>query len=200
MSEMKVTGALAERTTPTSFGARRAIKLRRNEREDFRDQQMIEAAVALFLDLENEHTWATIAEELGITVQQLKFLTKLDQFDEIYNQHFAELGHDPRLKATQAELSNLLPAAMRELRKLVIQEGTPATVRLSAIKELFRLVGVEQPKGEGASRKEVADFLHDAGINIGTVNVNPMQVPEEYQGILDGEVIDVPDVIVPDED
>src|SRR5512144_798976 len=83
---------------------RRAIKLRSDERTTLQQENMIETAVAMFLDLENEHTWEEIASALGISVPTLKKLTKSQAFIDKYNEHFADLGHDPRLKAGQAAL------------------------------------------------------------------------------------------------
>jgi hypothetical protein len=197
IDDLKLSGAMAERTISKTNGkTMRRLKLRKEEREEFSNQRMIETAVALFLDIEHDHKWQDIAAELGISVQELKYLTRSDEFMEVYNLHFAELGHDPRLKAAQAEISNLLPTAMRQLRKLLTDERTPPTVLLATVKELFRLAGVEQPKTDAASRTELANFLREAGVNIGTVNVNPIQVPEEYQSYVDGQVIEAPPEII----
>jgi hypothetical protein len=59
-------------------------------------------------------------------------------------------------------------------REVIYIGGYTFTVRLSAIKELFQLAGVEQTwKHEGVSCKKIVEFLRTAGISIGTVNFNP---------------------------
>jgi hypothetical protein len=92
----------------------------------------------MFLDLEIAHTWEEIASALGISVPTLKNLTKSQAFIDKYNEHFADLGHDLRLKAGQTALVDMLPTAIRELKNLISSPTTPPTVKLGSIKEVIR--------------------------------------------------------------
>lgn len=153
-------GVLAERQHPDG---RRKIQLRKNERRELQQQHLIEAAVALFLDISVGRTWNQIAEELGITVQKLKDLTKSQEFEATYSAMFAELGHDPRYKATQGWLLDMLPVAMRQLNDLLVNPQTPATARLNAIKMVLDLTNVNvEPQGKDSERKEMMKFLWES--------------------------------------
>jgi hypothetical protein len=185
MSDIEVTGVMKERVTPNG---RRAIKLRANERVDLRKQKLVESAVVLFLDVDRDHSWQEIATELGITVQHLKDLTKSQEFMDIYSGHFIELGHDPRLRATQSAVADMLPLAVRELRGLITDVNASANARLNAIKEVFRLSGMTEPVSQASDKTELAMFLKNAGMNVETMNI---ALPPEYLRAMAGEVIDV---------
>jgi hypothetical protein len=163
---------------------RRAIKLRQSERDSIQQESMVETAVAMFLDLAHEHTWEEIASTLGISVPTLKKLTKSQEFTDKYNEHFADLGHDPRLKAGQAALVDILPTAIRELRNLITNPETPSTVKLGAIKEVIRLNGIEPSEGRQSDNAEFASFLKASGINVEQANIS-LQIPAEYQKVID---------------
>lgn len=183
---------LEERLLPDG---RRAVKLRQGERLALQREGMIETAVALFLDLQNDHSWDEIANALGISVVTLKKLTKSQEFTDKYNEHFADLGHDPRLKASQAALVDLLPKAIRELGGLVVSDSVSPTVKLGAIKEVIRLNGME-PVGAGMSdNAEYAQFLKKAGVNVENATIN-VSLPEEYRDAInnyvDGKYEEIP--------
>lgn len=166
--EITVKGVLADRTRPDG---RRALSLTNDERRAFQRQQLVEAAVALFLDIETGHSWEEMARELDISVTALKDLTKTEDFMAAYDAHFVELGHDPRLKVTQQAIADMLPKAITELRRMLINPSTPETVRLNVIKEVFRLGGLQEPTPAKSDKQELADFLKDVGIEIDNVNV-----------------------------
>lgn len=172
LDETNIKGALAQRVRADG---KRQLSLRESEKKDFKRKQLIEAAVSMFLDLEHDTSWNEMAVALGITLISLKTLTKTDEFQDCYNEHFAELGHDPRLRATQAALVDMLPQAVRELRDLL--SCNAPTVKLAAIKEVIRLNGIDQPKTAASDRNELAEFLKNAGVNLTQVNVT---VPPEY--------------------
>ena len=179
LKDIKVTGALAHRIHPSG---KRAIKLTNAEKRDFIEQRIVERAVALFLDLENDHTWAEIALELGITLQHLKDLSKTTEFMDAYTLHYSELGSDPRLKAVQTAIVDMLPGAFRELKKMVVDPETPAATRLNAIKLAFQLGGVSTPKGGVQEKSELATFLKDMGMGVEEVKFS---VPAQYQRPID---------------
>lgn len=193
--ELRATGALDHRD---ALGRRR-IKLTKDERDEFRHSRLVEAAVALFLDLEHSRTWQEIADELGVGIQTLKDITRSEEFDEIYNQHFAELGHDPRLSATKGALLDMLPLAVRTLREMLMDSRTPATVRLNAVKEVFSLTKIQDMDTNKANMQEVLEFLkaHQQSPQISVTNVP--EVPEEYSGLyqlpshIDAEVTEIPE-------
>jgi hypothetical protein len=181
---------------------RRRLMLNNTERSEIIFQQSVETAVAMFLDVEAGYSLLEIAGELGISVRALKDLTKTEQFMDCWNEHFMELGHDPRLKATQGALADMLPKAVGELKRLISGTETPAATKLEAIKELFRLVGVETPK-TGSDQRELAEFLKDHNLTINQINVNPPTRPERtdkagrVDNILDIVAREVPEA--PDE-
>lgn len=187
LEETQVTGALAKRQTEDG---RRRIKLTDQERRDLNRSQRIGGAVLLFLDLEGDHTWEEITQELGISVMALKDLTKTELFIEKYDQHFAELGHDPRLKSAQAAIVDLLPMAVRELKALLSGGDVPASVKFRAIEKVIELNGVDPTKGGAMDRNELMNFLREANISI-TQNNNitaPGALEAPYQGNIDAYV------------
>lgn len=171
--EVEVKGVLASRVK----GGKRRLKLTQTEKAELRRSRMVEAAVALFLDLEQDHTWQEIANELGISIPALKDLTKTEEFMEKYSQYFVELGHDPRVKATQAAVVDMLPLALAELRNLLAGSRVGGQAKLNAIKEVFRLSGLDAPKQAANDRTELAEFLKGAGVNIEQMNI---VLPPEY--------------------
>jgi hypothetical protein len=192
LSDASPTGALDERRLPDG---RRKIKLRRAERYALARQQRAEAAAALFLDLETGRTWADIAQELDLSPAQLKDLTKTAEFDAAYNMLFAELGHDPRFRAVQGALADMLPLAIRELKNLLTLPGTPAGVRLKAAEKVMDLNGISKPQQQHSDRQELVRFLVEHKINFEDLAI---PVPPEYaetmrslpDGIVEGEVVE----------
>ena len=154
--EITVTGVLADRTRADG---RRALSLTNDERRTFQRQQLIERAVALFLDIETGHSWEEMARQLDISVTALKDMTKTEDFMVAYDAHFVELGHDPRLKVTQQAIADMLPKAITELRRMLVNPGTPETVRLNVIKEVFRLGGLQEPTPAKSDKQELGGFL-----------------------------------------
>lgn len=163
---------------------RRQLHLTKAERKALRRRQLIEGAIALYLNLEGRRTNQEIADELGVSAKTLKLLTKDPMFIDLYNEHFIELGHDPRLKAIKAGLTNLLPAAFEQLSAIVENpQGVPWPVRKWAIAKIIELNGIEPPKDiQSSDRKELADFLKERSINLTQVNIN---LPAEYNQALD---------------
>ena len=157
---------------------RRKIKLRQSERQALVRQQRAEAAAALFLDLEVGRTWAEIAQELGLSPNQLRDLTKTEEFDAAYTMLFAELGHDPRFRAAQAAVGDLLPLAVRELKALLTGPRTPAGVKLKAVEKVLALNGLSNSPPPHSDRQELAEFL--GRHNLSLTQVNNFNVPPEY--------------------
>jgi hypothetical protein len=169
LSETVVTGALAARIMPDG---RRKIKLNNQERAIFSKSQQIETAVRLFLDIEQDHTWDEIGAELGISVMALKDLTKTQEFIDRYDQHFAELGHDPRLRSAQAVIVDLLPLAVRGLRELLTGGEVPASVRFRAIEKIIELNGIGPAKAGQMDRHELMEFLKGTNISLTQNNIS----------------------------
>ena len=173
------TGVLKERSLDDG---RRKISLRAAERQALLRQERAEAAAALFLDLDVYRSWADIARELGLSAAQLRDLTKTEEFDSAYNQLFAELGHDPRFRATQAAVADLLPMAATKLKELVTAGRTSDSVRLKAIQMIFELNGLTRQQQVTSDRQELAKFLVEHKISFGDLRI---AVPEEYQQAMD---------------
>lgn len=192
LSDTELTGAMAERVLPTG---KRAIKLRQDEKKEFLRQQKVETAVALFLDLNQDHTWDEIANTCGLSVLGLKDLTKTEEFIKVYNEHFAELGHDPRLKATQAALTDLLSPAIRAIREVLTSPLSPASAKMKAAFEIIKLNGLEAVDPKNSDKSELQEFLKGSGVNIEQLNINlpPEYVQKGVQEIIEGQVRNILD-------
>ena len=172
--DVKPTGILGLRSTEK----KRGIRLKKAERKYLAYRQQVEKAVSLFLDLEVERTWAEIARELGLSVPGLHNLTKSDEFNEIYNEFFSELGHDPRLKVSQQALADMVPLAVRTLREILSDPSATTASRMKAVEMVFKMAGVEQVKPRESDKSELQNFLLGKGVNIEQVNV---QLPPSLQ-------------------
>jgi hypothetical protein len=183
---------LDERKLPDG---RRKITLRKSERDAMVRRQRAEAAASLFLDLEVGRTWAQIAQELGLSTAQLKDLTKTKEVDEAYNQLFAELGHDPRYKAAQGALSDMLPLAVNELKQILTNRSIAAGTRLKAVERVMALNGLSGEKPIQSDRSDLVKFLVEHKISLDDMKV---PVPNEYNEymneIVDGEFYEPPEL------
>jgi hypothetical protein len=167
--------------------------LRKGERRELIKQRKVETAVALFLDLNEDHSWEEIAKKCGLSLIGLKDLTKTEEFMQVYNAHFAELGHDPRLKATQAALTDLLSPAIRAIREILVSPTAPASAKAKAAFEIIRLNGVEAIDPRGTDKTELHEFLRKSGVNIEQMNIT---LPPEYlekgvAEIIEGQVREI---------
>lgn len=187
------TGVLAERRTTTG---QRQLHLTNAEREMFQNQALIERAVTLYLDIYERHTTQQIANELGITVQQLHNLVRSEEFERIYNEHFVELGHDPRLKATRVAMVDLLPDSMEALKDVLT--GNSAAAKVQAVKMIWEFTGITRPNVPDSDQKEAIEFLKSAGLAVENMNINLPpeygQAIQNYEQVLDGEFTEVSDV------
>jgi len=167
---------------------KRKLMLTQEERTVLTDHQLIETAVGLYLDLDEARSQRDIAEELGITVKQLKYLTQSEEFTVIYEEYFSELGHDPRLKATRAGIVDLLPLAYTRFRELLENPLTPATVMLKAIDKVLELNGVRPQAGKVSDRKELAEFLVGSNITLTKIDQVNINAPDEYADALENVI------------
>lgn len=181
---------------------RRRIQLTGREREEFAQRETVEHLVSMFLDLERRYTREQMCDDLGITLRQLKTLTNTELFKEIYEDHFDELGHDPRLRAVQAGITDLLPVAFIELRRALTSQDVPWTVKYKAIMDVMKLNGIQPKPTVQSDRRELAEFL---GTLPGIVveNMNVAVLPDGYEDAVDaaeaGDVIDIQPTNIPDE-
>jgi Trp operon repressor len=175
----------------TSDGKRK-LMLTRAERNALTEHQMIERAVSLYLNLDEARSQREIASELGISVQQLKYLTQSDDFKAVYEEYFSELGHDPRLKATRAGMVDLLPLAYSRFQDLLENTNTPATVLLKSIEKVFELNSVKPQAGKVSDRKELAEFLGSRELHLTQVNIGavPSQYREALDNVIEGQIAD----------
>ena len=173
---------------------KRKLMLTQEERTILTDHQLLERAVGLYLDLETARSQREIAQELGITVKQLKYLTQSEEFTTIYEEYFTELGHDPRLKATRAGLVDLLPLAYTRFRQLLESTDTPATVMLKAIDKVLELNGVRPQAGKISDRKELAKFLVGSNVTLTRIDQVNINAPDAYadalSNVIDGHIVD----------
>jgi hypothetical protein len=151
------TGPLAERTTEDG---RRRLKLNSDEREDLRESLMIDRLVHMILTLdEDSMTYAEMAEELDITVAQLKNLTRTEEFQERYNQHFLQLGQDPRVEVTQSKIVELLPMVFLQMQEGLENPNVPWTAKWNIMEKVLELAGIDKPEMAQNERKEIEEFL-----------------------------------------
>ena len=185
--------ALDERQTADG---RRKITLRRSEREQLQELRKIQRAATLFLDIEQHRTWEQIAGELDMTRQQLKALTRMPEFELYYNELFIEIGEDPRYKAAKQTITDMIPLAVMEHKGLLTNPGTAAGVKLNAIKEVYRIAGIDASDLADQEREVLANFLRSMGLQEDTP-----PLPEDFVGseeqffgedIIEGEYEDVP--------
>jgi hypothetical protein len=166
VKDLKQTGTLGARAA-----GKRAIKLRKEERETLLFREKVEKAVLMFLDLHTDRTWVEIARELDMSVPALHDLTKSDEFNEIYNEYFAELGHDPRIKVSQQALADMVPVAIRTLKEIISDPEATTSARLKAVEMVFRMAGVERIQPRESDKSELQSFLLGKGVNIEQVNI-----------------------------
>lgn len=162
---------------------KRRITLRQSERNLALRSRLIEGAAALFLDLEHPRSWPEIATELGITPGQLSDLVKTPEFDAAYNALFADIGHDPRYKAAQTAMADLLPIALRELKLLISGVTTNQATRLKAIEIVLKMNSLSLEKPAASEKQELAQFL----VNNQVVVQN---LPPQYAAALQGTVVE----------
>jgi len=87
---------------------RRHVNLTVGERHDLAENLQVEQAVAMFLDLTQDRTYAEIAQALDMSVAGLKRLTQTDAFKQVYADVLPGVGHDPRLEISRAALRDLV--------------------------------------------------------------------------------------------
>jgi hypothetical protein len=107
-----------------------------------------------------------------------------------------KLGRDPRFRAAQASLCELLPVAILQLRNILTQPSTSAGVRLRAVEKVLQLNCLKEPEQQASDRKALAEFLVTHNIKFESVG---MYVPQEYQDayndVVDGEVSEPPEAL-----
>jgi hypothetical protein len=159
---------------------RRHLNLNQGERTELARQETIEQVTALFLDLEHDHTWQEIADTVGLSVSALKRLTATGEFQTVYDEARATVGHDPRLKAVQSSLADLLPAARRRLEKIIVA-GQDDRTAMRAIEKLFNWTGVDAGVAQD-DPTAFANFLNRHNVTVeGDLNILQVAVPPEFQ-------------------
>ena len=162
-----------------TYQDKRHINLTAPERTELAERLQIESAIAMFLDLEQDRTWRQIADAMGISISELKRMTRKPEFQRIYDETTVALGHDPRLQAVVSQLPDLLPVAFTQLRRILTAVDTRDDVRLKAILEVMKMnkVGEDQATEDPM---ELSNFLRSNNVQVkGDVIMN-MGVPPEY--------------------
>jgi hypothetical protein len=190
-------GPLAERTTADG---RRRLKLNQDEREAFLTSTQIDRIVHMVLNIEEDYTYGQMAEELEISVPQLKNLMRTPEFQDRYNEYFMELGKDPRVRLTQAKIAELLPKAFMTMKKGLEDPEAPWTAKVKIVEKILELSGIERPQTLQNDRKEFEQFWEEeAGeddrirISIPAKFAQTRQAYERGESFVDGsreEVVD----------
>ena len=159
---------------------RRHINLTQGERAELLERQQMEQAIGLFLDLTADHTWKEIADTLGISLSALKRMTQSGEFQRLYDDTLATVGHDPRLQAVKSSLGDLLPSARRRLALIISNPQSDDRTAMRAIEKLFDWTGV----ADGVQADDPTmfqNFLKQHGAALqGDVNILNVNIPPEY--------------------
>jgi hypothetical protein len=168
--------------------------LSKEERKELLYRRKVEKCVALFLDLDHDRTWANIAQEMGVSVNTVYKITKTELFQNLYNEHYVELGHDPRLRAYQQSIVDMVPKAIRTINELMMDASVSGGVRLNAAKEIMRLAGVEAVQSKQNDKSELQKFLSDKGISVDAIDVrvevSPLRNAQELLSSPPLEIVD----------
>lgn len=167
---------------------RRQIQLRANERREIVRRREVEAAAALFLDLNGHHTWQEIADDLEISLSKLKDITKSIEFEDAYNRLMAEISHDPRYKAVTANIANMLPLATKTLMDLLLSADTAGGVKLRTVETIYKFAGIQAPDEVMSERKALAKFLAEHAVG---PNPDGPTVPAEYADAVDNYHVEI---------
>jgi hypothetical protein len=162
-------GVLALRQHPDG---RRKIKLRNSERAALERQRLIEGAVALFLDTTVGRSWAEIAEQLHISPMKLRDITKSEEFEKAYDLMFAEIGHDPRYKAAQGAIMDLVTPAIAELRSIIVNRGATPATKVKAIELALKVAKLELKPPEESDRTDIIKWTEEHRTEV--------QIPKEF--------------------
>lgn len=182
-------GAIAQRIKEDG---RRRLKLNSEERADLRDALLIDRLVLMILTLdETSLSYEEMAEELGITTAQLKNLTRTEAFQERYNQHFMQLGQDPRVEVTQSRIVELLPQVFLQMEEGLRNPDVPWTAKWNIMEKVLELAGIDKPNLVDNERKEIEEFLLNKSESDDSIQIiipsKYMETMERYQ---EGETID----------
>lgn len=182
-------GPLARRTTEDG---RRRLQLNAKERANYRESLLIDRLVLMILTLdENSKTYEEMAEELDISVAQLKNLTRTEEFQERYNQHFMELGQDPRVEITQSRIVELLPQVFLQMQEGLTDPEVPWTAKWKIMEKVLDLAGIDKPDLIDNERKEIEEFLLNKSESEDSIQIiipgKYMETMEKYN---QGETID----------
>ena len=182
-------GAIAQRIKEDG---RRRLKLNSEERAELRDALLIDRLVLMILTLdETSLSYEEMAEELGITTAQLKNLTRTEAFQERYNQHFMQLGQDPRVEVTQSRIVELLPQVFLQMEEGLRNPDVPWTAKWNIMEKVLELAGIDKPNLVDNERKEIEEFLLNKSESEDSIQIiipsKYMETMERYQ---EGETID----------
>jgi hypothetical protein len=158
----------------------RHVNLTKTERSALAEQRQMESIVVMFLDLEQDRTWKQIAEENGISISELKRITRKPEFQRIYDEATVAIGHDPRLQAVTTQLPDLLPVAFRKLKELLTKPEVRDDVRLKAILEIMKMNQVGKDGGT-EDPGEMSNFLKKHNVEVQGDMIINMGMPEDFQ-------------------
>jgi len=193
----KPEGPLAKRKTADGH---RRLRLNKQEKTDMIEQRRMETLVAMILTTEDDApTYREIAEELDMSVASMKNLMRTKEFQDVYNDYFIQLGHDPRIQFIQSRIVELLPYVFTQMKTAVTTQETPWTARWQIMQKVLELSGIEKPTNVENDRKEIESFLSNrTGEEDGDIHISiPGKYLEAMGKYKDGEDI-VEDIVVDD--
>lgn len=135
------------------------VKLTTAEKKAIKEEAKMRQVAALFLDLERDLSYKGIADEAGLTLRQVRYLTGKEQFQEIYAEHYSHITGRAILQVRHDIVAKALQVAYKEHLTLLEDGETPATVKMSAIREVYKLAGIEEAEvAPPDDRRELQEF------------------------------------------
>jgi hypothetical protein len=148
----------------------------------------------LFLSIDDNFSRGAVAKTLGMSENQLRRFTRSEVFQNAYNELFVNVTEDPMPKTVQLMIQEqLLPEAMKVLRKELTDDEVPWSVKQKARQDVFKLSGIEQVERKENDRAEAAKFLAEVGV-VNTGDSYNIIIPPEFTKAMEkfgiSEVID----------
>jgi hypothetical protein len=179
------TGELANRLTANG---KRRLQLNQKEKDELKEKELISSLVVEMLNLDENKTYEEMAEKLDITVPTLKNLTRTKEFEEQWNEHYMQLGKDPRIQLVQSKITELLPMVFVQMREGLIDPDVPWTARWKIMEKVLDLSGIEKPQLQQNDRKEIQSFLKAHSESEDSIQITiPSKYMDAMQKYRDGE-------------
>jgi hypothetical protein len=99
-------------------------------------------------------------------------ITKSEEFEKAYDLMFAEIGHDPRYKAAQGAIMDLVTPAIAELRSIIVNRGASPATKVKAIELALKVAKLELKPPEESDRTDIIKWTEEHRTEV--------QIPKEF--------------------